>query len=149
MRFVLRALVFVGCIAWINALSFAASSAEPKARIDESYQDTGGEVSAEVTLSASAGLISTVTVPSWAKGVRFYPRTNHVRFSIQDGETSRVVAAVGTASAGAAVSTTTVTTGGIAKNDMWETRLLPFTGRQRYIYLRSTTASVVVDLEFF
>lgn len=131
------------------ALGWAASTAEPKARIDESYVDTGKEESVEVTLSATAGLVSTVTVPSWAKGFRLYPRSNHIRFSVQIGTTERAVEAVGTATAGAAVSTTTVNVGGIAKNDVWETRLLPADNRPRYIYLRSTTTSVVVDLEFF
>ena len=132
--------------------SSAASNGQTKAREFESYVDTGFEQSAEVTLSASAGQISTVTVPSNAKGFRMYPRTNAIRFSVELGTSeSRVVAAVGTVSTGAAIAESDLTNGGVVKPDAWETRLLPATtpSVQRFIYLRSITASVVVDFEIF
>lgn len=116
-------------------------------RENESYVDTGGEISAEITLSASAGQVSTITVPSGYKAFCAYPRTNHARFSVQNGSVSRLAGAVGTVSAGASAGESNFGIGGILKNDIWTCRLLPYDGSERYIYLRSTTGSVVVDFE--
>ena len=105
--------------------------------------DTSREKSIEITLSGTPGELSTVTLPDDAIGFKIYPRTNHIRFAVNQG------------AAAVATGTTTVTAanfavGGIAKNDMWEVRLLPprYLGA-RILTLRSTTASVVVDLEVF
>ena len=145
MKKILFAIIIFGC----SALSYAAADKSLSGREFESYEDAGTCVtSVEVTLG-SAGIVSTATVPSCAKGFRIYPRTNHVRFSVQIGNSSNFPEAVGTVSSGAEVTSSSLKVGGIAKNDLWETRLLPYDGRQRYLYLRSTTSSVVVDLEFF
>ena len=117
----------------------------------ESYFDTGNEVSSEVTLSATPGTVTAITVPAGYKGFRLYPRVNNIRFSV-----NRSAAAVGTvATDNQAGTIANFGAGGIAKGEMWETRLFPAEGtngsqsQSRVIYLRSTTASVVVDVELF
>lgn len=117
----------------------------------ESYVDTGNEVSSEVTLSATPGTVTAITIPNQYKGFRLYPRTNHVRFSV-----NRSAAAVGTVATGNQAATIgNFDTGGVAKAEAWETRLLPAVGtnnstsQSRVLYLRSITASVVVDVELF
>lgn len=101
---------------------------EPDAR-------TGELSSTEVTLSATPGTVTSIDIPDTARRVRIYPRTNHVRFAIGEAP-----AAVGT--------NNTFGTGGIAKADAWEERLLE-EGTGRTLQLRSTTASVVVDVEAY
>jgi hypothetical protein len=105
--------------------------------------DTGNSKSIEITLDGTPGALSTVTLPSDAIGFKIWPRTNHVRFAI-----NQALAAVATGTTTIAASDLAV--GGIAKNDQWEVRLLPpaYKGT-RILTLRSTTASVVVDLEVF
>ena len=112
----------------------------------ESYEDTGKEVSAEITLSATPGTVTSVVLPTTAKGIKLYPRSNHIRFSINTS-----TAAVATVAANdQTVVAADLAVGGIAKADLWEIRLLPaYKDAARTLYLRSTTASVVVDLEVF
>ena len=117
-----------------------------EARQMESYSDTGNEKSIEVTLSGTPGTLTTITVPAWAKGFKLYPRSNAVRFAV--GKSTRTAAAVG-ASSGASLTESDMGVGGICKADMWETRLLPSNTTGRVMTLRSTTASVVIDVEFF
>lgn len=139
----------VGILHAAGADAKVSMSAIISPRENESYVDTGSEVSAEITLNSSAGLVSTITVPSGMKGFCAYSRTNTSRFSVQNGSTARAAEAVGTVSAGAAASESSFTIGGILKADQWTCRLLPFDGSSRTMYLRSTTGSVVVDLEFY
>ena len=116
----------------------------------QSFSDTLNEKSIEVTLSATPGNLTTVTLPDNAKGFKLFPRTNHVRFAVYYDGTVRTLAAVATDSDGT-VAAADLAIGGIAKNDMWEVRLLPgdSINTDRILTLRSTTASVVVDLEVF
>ena len=116
--------------------------ASEKGMISESYIDTGNELSIEITLS-TAGTVTTVTLPDSAKGFKLYPRTNNVRFSVNN----TAAAAVGTSSA-TSIAASALTVGGIAKENAWETRLLP-PGTSRTLTIRSVTSSVVCDLETF
>jgi len=142
-------IAFAVCLS--GKLAHAAASKSLEQRQFEAYEDSAQLVSAELTLSATVGVVSTVTIPSWAKGVRMYSRTNTSRFAVQNGTTQITLGAVTalTSSADAVTTEALMAVGGILKNDQWETRLLPYDGRQRYLYLRSATASTVVDVEFF
>lgn len=114
-------------------------------RVLESLVDTGNEKSLEITLSATPGTITNITLPDAAKGFRLFPRTNHIRFSVNNTSP----AAVGTVAANdQTVVAADFAVGGIAKADLWETRLLPH-GKNRTLSLRSITGSVVVDCEVF
>lgn len=120
------------------------------APVSTDYQPVGfdadavsGELSSlEVTLSGTPGTVTTITLPNTARGIRLFPRSNHIRFAI--GESP---AAVG-ASSSQTVAAAAFGAGGIAKADLWEVRLLE-AGASRTLRLRSTTASVVVDIECF
>jgi hypothetical protein len=103
---------------------------------------TGALLSIEITLSGTAGTVTTVTIPDTARGVRLYPRSDAIRFAIGEDP-----AAVATSSA-TTIAATALAVGGIAKADQWEVRLLE-AGTGRTVRLRSATASVVVDLEVF
>lgn len=118
--------------------------------IGESFVDTGVEASIVCTLSATPGNLTTITLPNTAKGFRVYATTNHIRFAVYQSDAVRTLAAVATNSNGT-VAATDFAIGGIAKNDAWETRLLPaaIAGKSRVLTLRSITASVVVDVEVF
>jgi hypothetical protein len=98
--------------------------------------------SIEITLSATPGTVTTVSLPDETIGFRLYPRSNACRFAV-----GKVPAAVATSGA-TSIPASALATGGIAKADAWETRLLE-TGQSRTLRLRSTTASLVVDLEVF
>jgi hypothetical protein len=102
----------------------------------------GALASIEITLSATPGTVTTVTIPDTARGVRLYPRSNAIRFAI--GEDPAAVAT----SSSTTIAASALAVGGIAKADQWEVRLLE-TGTDRTVRLRSATASVVVDLEAF
>lgn len=136
----------------IQAQLFAAADNSSSGRADESYVDTGTETSIEATLSATPGTLKTIDIPDTAKGFKLYPRTNHIRFAVYQANSERVLAAVATSAAGSnTIADTDLAIGGIAKNDMWEVRLLPPKTPEttRVLTLRSTTGSVVVDVEFF
>ena len=122
----------------------AANSASLNARQIESYVDTGHEASIEVTLSATPGTVTTITIPDNAKGFKIFPRSSPVRFAVNNTS----IAAVGASSA-TTIAANAFGAGAVAKADLWETRLLPSSGTGRTISLRSTAASVVVDLEVF
>lgn len=148
-----RLFLVLGLLVACGMTAEAASKKHTTTRHFESYADTGNELSVEVTLS-SANVVSTVTVPSNAKGFRIYSRSNNSRFAVQLGDTERSAEAVGSVDGSVApadldVAEVDLGVGGIAKADAWETRLLPANGNDRTIYLRSTTANVVIDLEFF
>jgi hypothetical protein len=102
----------------------------------------GALASIEITLSATPGTVTTVTIPDTARGIRLYPRSNAIRFAI--GEDPAAVAT----SSSTTIAASALAVGGIAKADTWEVRLLE-AGSSRTVRLRSTTASVVVDLEVF
>jgi len=146
----MRKLILLSMILLLPAITMAASSRSSNQRVRESYVDTGKVTSIEITLSAAAGTVSTVTIPSWAKGFRLYPRTNHIRFSVREvSDTVDVVLSTVTTSSILIITSTDPARGGIAKANLWETRLLPFDGTTRTIHFMSATASVVLDLEFF
>jgi hypothetical protein len=102
----------------------------------------GALASIEVTLSATPGTVTSVTIPDDARGVRLYPRSNAIRFAV--GEDPAAVAT----SSSTTIPASTLAVGGIAKADQWEVRLLE-SGTSRTVRLRSATASVVVDMEVF
>lgn len=112
--------------------------------------DTGAERSAEITTNATPGTLTTITLPDAAKGFRLYPRGAHVRFAVYPADVARTLAAVAASSA-TTFAAASFAIGGIAKQDTFETRLLPpFDGQNsRILTLRSITASVVVDVEVF
>lgn len=103
---------------------------------------TGQLASLEITLSNTPGTVTSVTIPDTARGIRLYPRSDGVRFAVGEDP-----AAVG-ASSSTTIAASAFGTGGIAKPDQWETRLLE-AGTSRTVRLRSTTADVVVDMEVF
>lgn len=145
----MKKLMLFGFVLLATVSAHAASEFGLTGRQHESYDDTLNVRSIELTLSGTPGVISTITVPSGAKGFRLYPRSNHIRFMVNAGGSTNQIAAVAASSA-LIITSTDAARGGIAKNDAWETRLLPaIDNRPRYLYLRSTTASVVVDIEFF
>lgn len=99
-------------------------------------------ISAEVTLSDTPGTVTAIALPEWVRGVRLYPRSNAVRFAIDEDPD-----AVGTSSA-TSIAANALTVGGIAKADAWEVRVIA-DGDDRELRMRSTAASVVVDVELF
>ena len=98
--------------------------------------------SIEITLSGTPGTVTTVTIPDTAQGFRLYPRANACRFAVGEDP-----AAVG-ASSSTTIAAAAFGAGGIAKPDQWETRLIA-PGAGRTVRLRSTTASLIVDMEVF
>lgn len=114
----------------------------------ESYEDTGAEKSAQITLSGTPGTIFNVTVPAWAKGFKFYPRAKDVRFAVSGTGHSRTLAAVAALNSTPSAVDGAFAVGGIAKADQWEKRLLP-SWSGRVLQLMSADASVVIDLEIF
>lgn len=98
--------------------------------------------SIEITLSATPGTVTTVTLPDEAIGFRLNPRSNPCRFAV--GEDPAAVATISATT----IAASTMAVGGIARADAWETRLLD-TGQTRTLHLRSATASLVIDLEVF
>lgn len=134
----------------IQAPLFAAADASSSGRVDESYVDTGTERSIEATLDSTPGTLTTIDVPDDSKGFKLYPRTNHIRFAVYYANSVRTLAAVATDTDNT-IADTDLAIGGIAKPDIWETRLLPPKTPEttRILTLRSTTADVVVDVEFF
>ena len=123
----------------------SSNAATIDSRHGESYIDTGAEKSVEITLSATPGTVTNITVPDTAKGFKLYPRTDHIRFSVNNTSPAAVATV---ATNDQTVVAADFAVGGIAKGNLWETRLLP-NGASRTISLRSATASVVVDLEVF
>lgn len=116
----------------------------------ESYYDLGNSYSITATLSGTPGTVTSIAVPSEAKGVKIYPRGNSVYFTTQSG----ALAATATSSA-TTIAVAALSAGSIAKAEQWETRL--FKGQSkadrsdgsRTLQIASATASVVVDVEFF
>lgn len=122
----------------------------------DSYEDTGRLNHATLTVSSST--ISTVTFATNAIGFKLYPRSNPIVFAIGiynpvGGNNEDVVISTGVSLAvGSYTQSTNFATGGIAKSDQWEIRLLPGDyQRTRRIYLRAPagSADVTVDMEIF
>lgn len=116
----------------------------------EAYVDCGQEVSCQITLG-TAGVVTTVDIPTFSKGVKMIASTNPGRFSVGFSSQSRSVAAIGTSSS-ASVGVGDFNIGGILKADVAEVRLLPSINQEsgtRKLYLRSTTNNLVVQVEFF
>lgn len=107
---------------------------------------TAALASLEITLSATPGIVTVVTLPDTVRGFRLYPRSNNCRFAV--GEIPTVVATVAAGTQAVAAATLAASIGGIAKADAWEVRLLD-AGTARTLQLKSLTASHVVDLETF
>jgi hypothetical protein len=97
--------------------------------------------SLKVTLSGTAGEVTTVNLPAGARGFRLYPAAADVRFAVDENPVAEQT------STAAAVASTAFGAGGIAKAAQWETRLLETT----YTSLRmlSTSSSAVVEVEVF
>lgn len=122
----------------------------------ESYQDTGQEKQATLTVSSTT--ISTITFQTNAVGFKLYPRTNPIVFAVgifnsSGGNNADVVISTGVSlAAGNWTVTSNFSVGGIAKPDQWEIRLLPGDEqRTRRIYLKAPAGStdVTVDMEVF
>lgn len=99
---------------------------------DAAQNLTGGRILQST--SGSVNTTSTINVPDGAMGFRIFPTSNSIRFGINEAP-----AAVG--------SLPTLANGGIAKNDIWETRIIG-NGVSRTLQLLSTAATTV-DVEFF
>lgn len=125
-----------------------AKSGDRNQREMESYVDTGSTKSLEVTLSGTPGTVSTVYIPTDAKGFKIISASK-VRFAV-----NATVAVVGTSST-ASTASSVFTNGGVAEAGLAEVRLLPSnkktksTDLERYITLISLVASVVVTIEVF
>ena len=102
----------------------------------------GALFSIEITLSATPGTVTTVTLPDSARGFCLYPRNGDARFAVTENP-----AAVGASSA-TTIAASAMTAGGIAKQAEWVTRLIEG-GTSRTLRLRSLTASLILDLEVF
>jgi hypothetical protein len=119
------------------------------ARHMESYVDTGNEKSIEITLSGTPETVTTVSIPSYAKGFRVYSATLGLRFAV-----NATVTAIGTSS-DTTIASSVFTTGGVIVPANWETRLLPpqirikSTDVERTISFSCTVASAVFKLEIF
>lgn len=126
----------------LSAILYAASSSDLQSRQYASYQDTGFESSLTIVL-ASSNTVATVTLPDDAKGFKLYPRSTSIRFSVNQSTVT-----VSSTSYNTSFASSDLGAGGIAKNDQWETRLLPY-GKGRQLMLRPDSSSVTVDLEAF
>jgi hypothetical protein len=102
----------------------------------------GALFSIEITLSATPGTVTTLTIPDSARGFCLFPRNGNARFAVNENP-----AAVGASSA-TSIAASAMTAGGIAKQSEWVTRLIE-AGTSRTIRLRSLTASLILDLEVF
>lgn len=130
-------------------------AADHNSRETESYVDSDRVQSMSVTLSGSAGTVTSITLPRWAKGFRLKPATNAGRFSV--GRTPAAQAA----KTATTLATSDFAEGAAMEADVWEARLLPSVARKadgtvdpssaagRVLKLRSTTASLVVQVELF
>jgi hypothetical protein len=138
----------------------AAGSKESMSREWESFEDSRFVYSINVTLPNTAGAVSTVTIPSESKGFRLFPSSAGVRWAIGTSAlnyngsvafSTPTLAALATSTSPGHVeiATTTLSLGGMTQLSIWETRLLPYTGTIRKLYLRAPTAGAVVDVEFF
>ena len=128
--------------AQLRATAVAISAATLPA-VDLSADALQGQLtSIEITLSATPGTVTTVTLPDTARGFTLYPRANPARFAI--GEDPAAVAA----SSSTTIAAASLAVGGIAKADEWTTRLIA-AGTGRTLRLRSLTASLILDLEVF
>lgn len=99
--------------------------------------DAAQNVTNNRVLKSTSGSVNTtqsISIPDEALGFRIYPTANSIRFAVNEAP-----AAVGTMPA--------LAVGGIAKNDIWETRLLDW-GTAKTLQLLSTAATTV-DVEFF
>lgn len=90
-----------------------------------------------------AGTVCVITLPDTATGLRLFPNTNPVRFAIGEDP-----AAVGAPGAAAAIAATAFTVGSIAKEDQWETRILP-PGAGRTLRLLSLVNAAVIEVDTF
>lgn len=119
-------------------------------KVNDNQIDVGVERSIEITLNGTPGTLTTVTLPTDVKGIKLYPRTTPIRFAAYYGNSVRTLAAVSTDTSGTVIAAN-LAIGGVAKNDIWETRLLMpnLQATTRILTIRSTTASAVVDLEVF
>ncbi len=125
-----------------------AEKSDLGAREMESYVDTGKSKSIEITLS-TAGTVTTLTLPSDAKGFRVYSSTDRIRFSVNNTVEVKATSVLTTIPASA------LAVGGIVLPGYWETRLLPSivktksTDPQRTISFSSALDNSVFDLETF
>lgn len=114
----------------------------------ESYSDLGHEMSLLVTLSATPGVITTITLPANVKGIKLYPRTTDIRFAVSSTASVRVPVAEAASSSLTITASSAFALGAVAKADMWEKRLL-HSNTGRSLKIMSATASGVVEVEIF
>lgn len=113
----------------------------PRRRVALQSDLNQGEVkSIEITLSASPGTVTSLALPDTAQGVKIFPRSQPIRFAFNEDP-----APVGQSGL-TSIPITELKTGGIAKADTWEIRLLE-AGSGRTLRLSSIAASVIVDVE--
>jgi len=114
---------------------------------DAILADTRRVDSAEITI-VTAGTIVSIAIPDNVIGFKLFPRTNTVRFDVNNTSVSAVAALAVTGGTAQIDISTSFSRGGIAKNDQWETRLLE-RKPDKVLSMRCATASTVVDVEFF
>lgn len=102
----------------------------------------GALLSIRVTLSATPGNVTAITLPDVAQGFRLYPASNDIRFAIGEDPAAEAT------SASTPIAAAAFAVGAVAKADTWETRLVA-AGASRTLRLRSATASVVVEIGVF
>lgn len=99
--------------------------------------------SIKVTLSGTAGTVTSVTVPDSARGVRMYP-DKQVRFAVDENPAAEAT------SSSTTVTSAALATGGYAAAAEWEARLLEeYNGAARTVRLMGAIGSEVVLVEFF
>jgi hypothetical protein len=145
----MKKLLLVIATLFIGTLSFAAGSQSQAEREHEFHEDTLYLYSANITLDQSvAGNVSTVTIPTKAKGFRIYAASAGIRFAVGMGNQVPTLAAVANITS-LGISSSSLAIGGMTKVNIWEQRLLPFDGSTRRLSLRAPTTGAVLDLEFF
>lgn len=105
----------------------------------------GDVKSVQVTLSGTPNTVTTVAIPNDAMGFRLYPVTNIIRWNIDAAPGAQSVLPTNDQSGVAS----DLSDGGYAMNDQWENRLIETFRTGRVLQLLSSTASVVVYVEFF
>lgn len=103
----------------------------------------------ELTLSATPNTVTSVVIPTSARGFGIRPASYMVDFNV--GAAPENLSAVATNDQDVVASDEYA--GGFAFADEWTWRLLedyhPASNASRMLYIKSTTASVVVRIEFF
>jgi hypothetical protein len=94
----------------------------------------------------TAGGVAGLTLPLGALGVGLYPRTNDVRFSLDNPpDPTPIVTALPTIQEG--IKAAELGRGAIAKGNQWTRRLLPGDKPGYTLYVLAESANTTVDIE--